>query len=429
MFSVVRNQIICIDDLERRNANLSVPDILGLASYLNENRACRIVILLNDGKLGESQEDFRAYFEKSVSSSYRYDPQPAYLAGIAIPENDELATLLRKFSADLGIQNIRIVRRAAKIAREAVKIAKPTHPKVLEDIAKGAIILGWSHFRGEGAPSMDYLEKFYTQEFDLGDEGKSPFSEWQSMLELYGWGALDDLDREILAGLRHGSFDTEKLRRAVSTKDGIHRATERAGLLKDAWRIYRSSFDDDAENLISALVTAVEVNYEDIPVSELDTVLTTLRELGRPELADRAAELFVERKGADYGSFDLRHQQGYSPIKDERLVELYARRYEELKPTRTIDMVIDRLVERDSWTDEILSFLANAPVVDYERVFRTRRGEELEYAIRACLKFQTITNASEEMRAIVASARLALANIGKDSPLNASRIRRFGVSI
>src|ERR1700676_823135 len=47
-FSMVKDQIICIDDLERRGANLSVGDVLGLVSFLKEQRKCKVILLLND---------------------------------------------------------------------------------------------------------------------------------------------------------------------------------------------------------------------------------------------------------------------------------------------------------------------------------------------------------------------------------------------
>jgi hypothetical protein len=46
-FSAVRNQIICIDDLERRGSGLSVKDVFGLISFLREQRGCKIVLLLS----------------------------------------------------------------------------------------------------------------------------------------------------------------------------------------------------------------------------------------------------------------------------------------------------------------------------------------------------------------------------------------------
>lgn len=41
-FMTVREQVICIDDLERRGKNLDVVDVLGLISFLCEQRKCKV---------------------------------------------------------------------------------------------------------------------------------------------------------------------------------------------------------------------------------------------------------------------------------------------------------------------------------------------------------------------------------------------------
>jgi AAA+ ATPase superfamily predicted ATPase len=64
-FSMVHHQIICIDDIERRGWGLDLKDIFGLVSFLREQRACKVALLLNADALGEDKKDFDKYFEKS----------------------------------------------------------------------------------------------------------------------------------------------------------------------------------------------------------------------------------------------------------------------------------------------------------------------------------------------------------------------------
>src|SRR5690348_13788658 len=44
LFYTVRNQLICIDDLERAGSGLDVLDVFGLVSFLKEERKCRVVL-------------------------------------------------------------------------------------------------------------------------------------------------------------------------------------------------------------------------------------------------------------------------------------------------------------------------------------------------------------------------------------------------
>src|SRR5262249_21129001 len=47
-FLSVKQTVICIDDIERRGAGLTVRDVMGLASHLKEQKACKVVLILND---------------------------------------------------------------------------------------------------------------------------------------------------------------------------------------------------------------------------------------------------------------------------------------------------------------------------------------------------------------------------------------------
>ena len=88
-FSMVKDQIICIDDLERRSKTLDVKDVLGLISFLKEERRCKIVLLLNDGELDEeSGKAFLAHFEKTVDIHVRFDATSEESAAIGVPLKD-----------------------------------------------------------------------------------------------------------------------------------------------------------------------------------------------------------------------------------------------------------------------------------------------------------------------------------------------------
>jgi hypothetical protein len=53
VFFAVRNQIVCIDDLERAGRGLAVKDVLGMATFQKERRRCKVVLLLNEEELSE----------------------------------------------------------------------------------------------------------------------------------------------------------------------------------------------------------------------------------------------------------------------------------------------------------------------------------------------------------------------------------------
>src|SRR3989344_9430678 len=85
LFSVVKNQIVCIDDLDRAGENISVKNVLGLASFLKEQRKCKVILILNDEVLTEkSKNEFNLHLEKVIDVEMNFEPTPSEAVEIAI---------------------------------------------------------------------------------------------------------------------------------------------------------------------------------------------------------------------------------------------------------------------------------------------------------------------------------------------------------
>jgi KAP family P-loop domain len=91
-FLTIRKQIVCIDDLERCGKGLDVSDVLGLTSFLRQQRSCKIILVLNDEQLkAEQKQWFESYLEKVVDVSLTLQPTPSESIAIAIRGTDDLS--------------------------------------------------------------------------------------------------------------------------------------------------------------------------------------------------------------------------------------------------------------------------------------------------------------------------------------------------
>lgn len=57
-FSLVKNAIVCVDDIERRGSNLNIREVLGLVSNLKERKRCKVILILNDEALEKDKSEF-----------------------------------------------------------------------------------------------------------------------------------------------------------------------------------------------------------------------------------------------------------------------------------------------------------------------------------------------------------------------------------
>jgi hypothetical protein len=82
---------------------------------------------------------------------------------------------------------------------------------------------------------------------------------------------------------------------------------------------------------------------------------------------------------------------------------------------------------KDGWDDDRINALASAPVEEYQKAFKSHSGVELRRMLSNAFQFDRIVNASGAMKEISRRAHEALNLIGAESPINARRVRRFGV--
>jgi hypothetical protein len=86
-FLTVSNQIICIDDIERKGQNLRTQDVLGLVSQLRERRKCKVVLILNENELDDpDKKQLARYHEKVIDSSLLFAPTAQDCVDIALPD-------------------------------------------------------------------------------------------------------------------------------------------------------------------------------------------------------------------------------------------------------------------------------------------------------------------------------------------------------
>ncbi|MBB2964394.1 P-loop NTPase fold protein [Methylobacterium sp. R2-1] len=111
MFLLARNKIVCLDDLERAGSGLNIKDVLGLASQLKDEKGCKVIILLNDEKLEDTQKiDFEDQLEKVADIIFSFDPSPEEALLIALTTEGDFKEFLAENCKKLKINNIRAIK-------------------------------------------------------------------------------------------------------------------------------------------------------------------------------------------------------------------------------------------------------------------------------------------------------------------------------
>lgn len=430
-FLLIRKQIICIDDMERRGKGLEIRDLLGLVSNLIEQRGCKVALILNDEEL-EDRAAFDKYIEKVVDTFVKFEPSAADSAKIALGSDTKTDKLLGESCIGFGISNIRVIRKIQRSVNDVADLLKDFDERVLQQAVQSLALLGWSVHEPTRAPSVDYLKR--KRAFVFGPASKAPVPDneaaWNALLDANHITHLDEFDLALLDGIRKGYFDPASIKELASKLDEGIKAARLDGSFEDAWRPYHDSFADNEAEVVNGILDSFSKNVLRISAVNLSGTVSLLKDLGRPAQGEEALKLYLDSPGATRKRFDLANYPFPGSVKDPDVIAAFNQRFASLKPEqRNPKEILRSIGKSNGWSEDDIETLSELPVEGYRQIFKSESGESLRELIRTCLQFRRITGASDRAQEIARRAEQALALIGRESRLNALRVQKYGVTV
>lgn len=430
---MVRNQIVCIDDLERIGSGLDTMNVLGLVSSLKEEKSCKVVILLNQDALsGASKKDFKAQLEKVADTVMTFDPTPTEAAEIGIDKTTKFHSWLSENTQALGIANIRMIKKIETFCRRVQDFAADHDARILKQAVHTLALVAYSKFQPDEAPSLEFI-KTYNQVTDLigrqKDNAEDQNSRHKNLLRRYGFQYLDEFDGPLVEGVERGFFDEAAVKRQADELQKRLKLGDRAIAFEQVWRLFHDSLDNNQGAVLDAMVESVKANVVAISPVTLSETVVFLKELGRGEQAKELVRFYVDNRQEEPGFWNLRGHPFRGHVTDPDVRDAFERKFtvEAIPPDP--EQILKRLGEQGGWSQEDLERLAGLTEADYVRIFKRLRGSDLRSAVRGGLIFRDISNADERMKSITQMVEGALRQIARESPMNAKRVRNFGVRI
>lgn len=423
LFMSVFRQIICIDDLERSGAELRAKDVLGLISFLKDNRKCKIALLLNEEALtGDEGAEFRAQIEKVADSVVRLDPTPVEAANIGANGDTELSAKVRGCCERLGIVNIRIIKKIFSQCKRVEEILSGYDDRIIHQAVQSVALFMYSKYQPEIAPPIDFVRSL--TEYDIVervDDGE-PNAVYRALLREYGFGFVDEFDNALLLAVERGGFDEANIRAEADIKASALRSQDLDASFKQAWDIYHSSFDDNADEVIDRLNESIRRNVNAVTPSGLDATIRLMKDLGRDALASDVLGFYVENRVAPAEFWDLEHYAFSENIKDKDVTQAFAKKLADYPDGGSALDSLLRIGSRDGWGGQDIERVSRLSADDMYRIFKELRGDQLRAAVRGSLFARRVVNADAREVAIANVAEVALRRIAGESAINARRI-------
>jgi KAP family P-loop domain len=431
-FFNVYDQIVCIDDLERAGLGLKMKDILGLVSFLKEQRGCKVALLLNDEALaGVENEDFEKQLEKVADTVLRFDPTPQEAAEVGIDKSTDFHELLAADCVALGIVNIRAIKRIERFTKRLSEDLSAFDPRVLKQAIHSATLFIYAKFQPDSAPSLEFIKTFsvYDELLAKSTNRDAPHSNWRALLKQYDFLRVDEFDKVIFQGVEQGQYGTDALKTAAENLQRQLKLSDADTSFSEVWNSYHDSFDDNLEAVLDGMEFAIMNSSSAITPMNLSGTITFLKEMGRGESVGDLLEQYIDTREEEPEFWDLSNHPFRDDIKDPDVLEAFRRKFATLVKKPEVADVLKRIGANKSWTPEDVRFLASTSVEDFFVVFKAFRGIDLRQAIYGALMFREISNASAEMKTITNTAEEALKKIGRESTINARRVRSYGLDV
>jgi len=431
LFLSLEKTIICIDDFERKGQGIAAQDIMGLISLLKEQKKCKIVLILNDESLGDdSSVDYVKLREKVIDTELRFAPTADECVGIALT-NGRLAHLLGSYVMKLKISNIRILKKIEKLAGQLVNLLKDYDDPVLDRAMRTVTLLTWCYYsQSSDVPDLNFVLGRSNAFGELDDDGLSTQQQgWCSVLRHYDNYVFDEFDTQIARLVENGFLNEQRLYADAALFSEKNRQDKSQSSFQAAWAKFNDSFDDNAQEVIDNLSDSFKHGAKYISPANLDGAVRLLRYLGRDKLATRIIDLYIEKRQDEIALFNLDNGLLNGNIKDPEVVAKFERQFESMRGQHSLEDLCERLLDGNPSRDEEEILLSQAPIVEYIDLFKGQKEPNLSRYIDLCLKFGRQGGATEHQEMIADKATAALKRIGRESKLNASRVRRFGISV
>lgn len=424
--SVVNDQIVCIDDLDRRGTNIRIDDVLGLVTSLRDERQCNVVLLLNEEKL-DGKDIFDRHFEKAIDSRLVFAPSAKEAAGHGIATKDDIGNDVAQNCIRLGISNIRVVRKIERLVRSAQPQIAGRSESVRRQTIHTLVILGWAKFQPDLAPSFEFLsEPSIVRLMNAKDE---PMSDqevaWTAVTDGYDFGHMDDYDKKLLQFVRFGTTDPEAIRNAANSQDAEFAKQQAHKEIKDGFEPFHASFASNLDEVSTSIRGALEKNFKYANLATLHAAVQMLKSIDRHDDAISLLK-FYENNQDDPEFWEPEHDPFERPIEDDDVKCAIAKCKREKMDD--FDLERDMRLAAKNYNSELISKIASRiTAAEVKTLISARGGTDMKLVIYAGLEYQKIGNASDEMKKIVTVTKEAIHLLAQESRLNATRAQKYGI--
>jgi len=416
---LLKNFVVCFDDIERRAASLELSTVFGLVSLLKEENNCRVVLIFNEDALNEGdQKTLKMYREKIIDLEFTYAPTVAENVAL-IFDQTKYPFALPVFQL-LDIRNIRVFQQVAWNLDLFAPFTIKLTPAVRESFLRHVVVLTCLYHEHANDIEFSDLAKFSYASFLIAKgQAKEESREGKLLARVdYGYSKPDEF---VVFFLQHGIVKEKELKDALATDDERERRSHIREKLMKIWSLLTANFQTSEKVLIKEFVEFLDNHATELSWGELSEICRVINELDSSVSTQVWTDAFILAQAGkvDLPTINLYKQATTNPA---LLAKLQARRSEMIHE-QSIKSIVFRMILERGWSPEDVAALREYSEDNYADWLASETDERLLEILK---QFQTIfnRNASETAhREIGIKLENALRRIGARSAIDSFRLR------
>ncbi len=376
MPNILKNHLIIIDDIERKNKSLDIDDLLGFIDEYSKNHETKFLVILNTDKLTEV-DIWKELHEKVIDIELTLDPTPSesFDNASSSMESNPYASDIKSVVSILKINNIRVIKRIIRIVNNLLKESGMSDIPPNRWIPSTALLVS-SHFHGiENPPTYEFLKSFNQYKILSGDKNTIRNTEWETMLINIGIPFCGDYEDVLHVYLQTGNLEIEKLKTLFENyKEDASRKEIKdkvQNLLSEYfWNHHRSKEE------LAEMAKALLPELEKLDATDVTQIVNVVDNLDNPALGRNFLDEWL---GA------IEKQPGYKALIDSdfdlpRGTTLHPEIVQKIRSLQDKDttltlMDVARIPPNVIWTKENRNALHKATTQDYEDVIKKITNE------------------------------------------------------
>lgn len=430
-YSLVKDYIICFDDLERKGAALSIREVMGLADELARRKSCKVILIFNDNSFSDEKDkhEFEAYREKVVDAELNYSPTHKQNLGCLLPVEHPLFIKIEHLIEILDVKNIRVLKKLIRLIEAFWPDLENSDEWIVDDFINHATILCWSYYMRDAALPFFFVKAkleegpwgsyFNTKEEEISPEEKR-YREITSRIKLLP----SVFDKHIIYFLERGYANSEEVRAEIvelAQKVDVQRAHNE---LSQVWNKYTDTFAENQQEIISSFKSVIDSHIDKIGVGEFSSALDMLAEFGEDvtPYIDRYIGLHSSALASmDRHDFSISRRISHKPLLD-RIKEVQAER-----SSLDIDQIAMKIAVHRGWNPEDIDFLTS---ISSDEIYEWIKGNPADLPTKlrgGLLFFGNLQGGNPEdtkkYSHIYENVTAAMRRLASDSPLNKRRLK------